>query len=131
VGYYEALPIYKAAMDLVVALDGAVRKFSRFHKYTLGSQLRESALAVVLQVARGNQRLERDEALQLACQRAEEVKILLNVAKEVKAFHGFNEYVQLMERAVGVAKQAEGWRRSLNRTARPEPGPAGASRARR
>jgi four helix bundle protein len=89
VGYYEALPIYKAAMDLVVALDGAVRRFSRFHKYTLGSQLRESALAVVLQVARGNQRPERDEALQLACQRAEEVKILLNVAKEVKAFHGW------------------------------------------
>jgi four helix bundle protein len=127
----EGLPIYKAAMDLVVALDAAVRRFSRFHKYTVGSQLREAALALVLQVAKSHQRQDREAALELACQRAEEMKILLNVAKEVKAFQTFNGHVQLVEQAVGVAKQAEGWRRSLKKTMRPEPGPVGRSMAQR
>ncbi len=34
------LPLYQAAMDLAVHLEGAVRRFSRYHKYTLGSGLR-------------------------------------------------------------------------------------------
>jgi hypothetical protein len=53
VGYHEGLPIYKDPMELAVALDGAVWKFSCSHKNTVGSQLRELAFTVVLQVARG------------------------------------------------------------------------------
>ena len=37
---YEHLPIYKKAMDLTVYLEKIVRNFSRYHKYTLGSELR-------------------------------------------------------------------------------------------
>ena len=33
---YEHLPIDKTAMDLAVYLEQVVRKFSRYHKYTLG-----------------------------------------------------------------------------------------------
>jgi len=36
---YEHLPIYKKAMDLAVYLEKIVRGFSRYHKYTLGSEL--------------------------------------------------------------------------------------------
>ena len=46
--YYEALPIYKAATDLAVLLVRVVRGFSRYHKYTLGSRMRETAIAIVL-----------------------------------------------------------------------------------
>jgi len=37
---YEHLPIYKKAMDLAVYLEKIVRNFSRYRKYTLGSELR-------------------------------------------------------------------------------------------
>ena len=37
---YEHLPIYKKAMDLTIYLEKIVRNFSRYHKYTLGSELR-------------------------------------------------------------------------------------------
>ena len=129
--YYEGLPIYKAATDLVVALDGAVRRFSRFHKYSIGTQLRETALDVVLRVARANRRDGREAALEALCLRAEDLKILLNVAKEVKAFQSFNQYVQLMEQVVGLVRQAEGWRRSASRAVGPEPTSARCSEARR
>jgi hypothetical protein len=34
--YYEALPIYKAAMDVAVRVDAVVQRFGKGHKYTLG-----------------------------------------------------------------------------------------------
>lgn len=36
---YEHLPIYKKAMDLTVYFEKIVRNFSRYNKYTLGSEL--------------------------------------------------------------------------------------------
>jgi len=38
---YEHLPIYKTAMDWAMYLKQMVRNFSRYHKYTLGSDLRQ------------------------------------------------------------------------------------------
>jgi hypothetical protein len=37
----EHLPIYKASYDLCLYLEQVVRSFSRYHKYALGSDLRE------------------------------------------------------------------------------------------
>ena len=38
---YEHLPIYKAALDMTVHFEKLVAGFSRYHKYTLGTELRE------------------------------------------------------------------------------------------
>jgi hypothetical protein len=42
---YEHLPIYKAALDMTVHFEKLVAGFSRYHKYTLGTELRESSRA--------------------------------------------------------------------------------------
>ncbi len=38
---HEHLPIYKAALDMTVHFEKLVAGFSRYHKYTLGTELRE------------------------------------------------------------------------------------------
>ena len=38
---YEHLPIYRAAFDLDVHVEKLVRGFNRYHKYSLGTELRE------------------------------------------------------------------------------------------
>ena len=48
--YYEALPIYRAAMDSVVAIDTAVRSFPRYHTYALGQRLRDASLDALVWV---------------------------------------------------------------------------------
>ena len=40
---HEHLPIYKAALDMTVHFEMLVAGFSRYHKYTLGTWLRESS----------------------------------------------------------------------------------------
>jgi hypothetical protein len=43
---HHQLPIWRDAMRLVVVLEEAVRGFPRYHKYTLGSDLRAQARQV-------------------------------------------------------------------------------------
>ena len=40
----EHPPIYKASYDLCPYLEQVVRGFSRYHKYTLGADLRDGAM---------------------------------------------------------------------------------------
>ena len=51
---HEHLPIYKAALDLTVHFEKLVAGFSRYHKYTLGTELRQGSRAVLQQVLRTN-----------------------------------------------------------------------------
>ncbi|MCP9450281.1 MAG: hypothetical protein NNA21_09535 [Nitrospira sp.] len=41
------LPICKTALDLAVYLEQVVRNFSRYHKYTLGSDLRQQSRKII------------------------------------------------------------------------------------
>ncbi len=43
---HERLPIYKRAMDLVVFMEQVVMHFARYHKFTLGSELRSMCHAL-------------------------------------------------------------------------------------
>ena len=52
--HHRQLPVWKAAMDLAVHLEHAVRRFPRYHKYTLGTELRHTAQRLCQQVARAN-----------------------------------------------------------------------------
>ncbi len=51
---YEHLPIYKKAMDLTVYFEKIVRNFSRYNKYTLGSELREKSRQIVELIIKTN-----------------------------------------------------------------------------
>jgi len=52
---YEHLPICKSALDLTVHFEKLVAGFSRYHRYTLGTELRAGSRAVLMQVLRANQ----------------------------------------------------------------------------
>ena len=47
---YEHLPIYKKAFDLAVHFEKVVAGFSRYHKYTLGTELRNCSRGIVLSI---------------------------------------------------------------------------------
>jgi hypothetical protein len=50
----EHLPIYKAAYDLCLYFEQLVRGFSRYHKYSLGQDLRDGARRVLELIVRAN-----------------------------------------------------------------------------
>ncbi len=59
----EHLPIYKSAYDLCLWLEQVVRGFSRYHKYAIGSDLRESSRRILRLVVRANARADKAPGL--------------------------------------------------------------------
>lgn len=113
--HYRHLPIWKAALDLAVHLEHAVRRFPRYHKYTLGTELRQTSQRLCRGVARANNAsLEaRIVALDQLVLAVDEIKTLLTLAQEMRAFANFNEFAQATELAVALGKQSGGWRRRV------------------
>jgi hypothetical protein len=111
---YEHLPIYKKAMDLAVYVETIVRGFPRYHKYTLGSELRALAHKVLVLVARANLETDKRASLTQVRETLEEMKILTRIAGELKVFANFNSFECLVKMLVEVSGQNEGWLRSRN-----------------
>ena len=110
---YEHLPIYKAAVDAAVHFEQVVAGFFRYHKYSLGTELRQASRAVIQQVIRANAARERMPELVRLRDDLEAVLVLLRLAKEVKAFRSFQAYQHAAELVVTVCRQNEGWIRSV------------------
>ncbi len=112
---YEHLPIYKKAMDLTVYFEKIVRNFSRYNKYTLGSELREKSRQIVELIIKANSTKERLPFLLELRERLEGLKVLIRICKEVKAFHSFNSFVYASDLVVDISRQNEGWIRGHKR----------------
>ena len=116
--HYERLPIYKAAMDLVVSMDKVVRMFPHSQKYSLGMEMKSTAFQLLRLIVQANTQKDRIQKLNELCVKGEELKLLCNVGKEVEAFRSFKQFMLIIEQVMNLMRQAEGWRRSL---IRPEP----------
>ncbi len=125
---YEHLPIYKKAMDLAVYVETIVRGFPRYHKYTIGSEMRALAHKVLVLVVRANSEQDKRASLTGVREALEELKILTRIAHELKVFANFNSFECLVKLLVEVSGQNDGWLRSRN-PARPSDEGPGRERA--
>jgi hypothetical protein len=120
----EHLPIYKASYDLCLYLEQVVHGFSRYHKYTLGSDLRDGARKALLLVVRANSRRHKAELLLQLREELEALKVLLRLANDCKALANFKSFEHAIRLVTDIAKQNEGWLKSQghgqNRSAMPD-----------
>ena len=121
----EHLPIYKAAYDLCLYFEQVVRNFSRYHKYSLGQELRDGARRVLKLVVRANARQDKATVLLRIREEVEELKVLLRLCHDAKAFASFGSFEHAVARVTDIARQNEGWLKSQqgrgqNRRAMPD-----------
>jgi hypothetical protein len=107
-------PIARLSHRILADVENAVRRFPRFHKYSVGADLRAGAM----QVARSFHKAWRDQDQRLArvlelCGAVDDLKISLQLAKEVKAFGGFAEFEALAKLINALGAQSGGWLKSL------------------
>jgi len=115
---YQHLPIYKRAMDLVVYIENVVRGFSRYHKYTIGSDLRNLSREVVRLIISANSREDKRMTLVVLRDTIEQLKVTIRICKEVKAFKSFSSFQHAVEYTVDLSRQSEGWIRSVKQNKR-------------
>jgi hypothetical protein len=86
---YEHLPIYKKAMDVAVHFEKAVAGFSRYHKYTLGTELRNKSRAVVSLIVKVNSSPDKLPHLLGLRQQLEDLMILIRICTLTYLLHPF------------------------------------------
>ena len=85
---YEHLPIFRDAYDLTVHLEKIVRNFSRYHKYTLGTDLRNQSRRVLDLIVRANEATEGRAARLLELrQELESLKVLARLCQDLSLIH--------------------------------------------
>jgi hypothetical protein len=116
---YEHLPIYREAYDLTVHVEQVVRNFSRYHKYTLGTDLRNRMRAALEKIVEANNARDRAESLKELRQQLENLKVLCRLCHDSGAFGGGTKsYLHIAERLTNLARQNEGWLKSTAKRAR-------------
>ena len=107
---YEHLPIFRDAYDLTVHIEKIVRNFSRYHKYTLGSDLRERSRNVLDKIVQANSDRENRAARLLELrQELESFKVITRLCHDSLAFPNTRSYLHVAKRITNLAKQNEGW----------------------
>jgi len=101
--FYEELPIYKKALDLAIHFEKVVRGFEKYHKYTVGTELRNLSREILILVALANTSAVREQKLKEALSKLEELKILVRICREIKAFRSFNSYEFAVKSTADVA----------------------------
>jgi len=111
---YENLPIYKRGLDLAIYFEKIVRNFSRYHKYTVGTELRNSSRRILKLIVKANSMKDKREMLLKVREEIEGLKIMIKICKEIRAFQSFKSFEYSIRNTVDIAKQNEGWLRSQN-----------------
>jgi hypothetical protein len=107
---FELPPIAKLAERLLLEVELVVRGFPRYHKYTLGSDLRVQARAVV----RLTHRAWRDRARQTEWTgrlafAIDDLKLSLQIGKQLQAFKSFGQFEAIARLAAELGRQCGGW----------------------
>ncbi|MBX3027857.1 four helix bundle protein [bacterium] len=111
----EHLPIYKAAYELCLYFEQLVRGFSRYHKYSLGQDLRDGARRVLKLIVRANARREKGRVLLQVREEVEELKVVLRLCHDAQALPTFKSFEHAIRLVTDIARQNEGWLKSQQR----------------
>ena len=114
--HYDKLPIFKSAMDLVVYTESIVKNFGKYHRYTMGEELRNRARDILFGIQKAN--MSRDKSQELIALRdaCEAFKMTVAIAQEIKAFNSFKQFENSSRLSYAVCRQAQAWLNSQNRS---------------
>ncbi len=107
--YYDNLPIFKSTLDLVVYIETIVKSFEKYHKYTIGVDLRTHSKEMLFLINKANISKDRLPRLLELRDRCEELKMLIRVSKELQAYKSFKQFEHSSKLTVAVCKQAQSW----------------------
>ena len=115
VAQYSHLPIYNLAFDLLKEFYQRVPKFSKQYKYFLGGRLVEYNVEIIRLIIETNNERDTGKRTNLLKDLGEKIELLiihLRIANELKQLGQQKSYLFLVEKAVNLSRQAEGWRKS-------------------
>lgn len=112
--YQSCFPIYRNASALVIAIEEAVRQFPRYHKYTLGAELRTTVYDLLTAITYSiNNKSTHKQTIKKAHNFSEVLKIKIHIAKNVTNI-SFKVFENLASLVIEISKQSKAWHNKCN-----------------
>lgn len=111
---YQHLPIYKTGYELLGQVVRATKEFPREHKFTLGQRLRDEVIDVLVLVYRANSQKDKVAVLTEILERVLVIELMIRLCHDQRILARKN-YAGLAEITESLARQTEGWKKSLSR----------------
>ena len=108
---YNHLKIFKESIDLTVYIEDIVKNFSKYHKYTVGTRLRNISYDITVIIVKINSRKKEDrqEMMRELIDKVEEMKVNLFISRELKAFNSPKSFFYASEKITNIGRQSAGW----------------------
>jgi hypothetical protein len=105
------LPIYKKSLELAIYIEKIVKSWERYTKYTFGVDFRNKSKDILFLINRAynspeNERLVLIKQLLHAI---EDMKMLIQMAQELKAFKTYKQFEITSILTIQIIKQAQSW----------------------
>ncbi len=108
---YDKLPVYKACYDLLLRLYEVSKNMERDYKFTLGENIKNEAMQLIILIYKANTRRDKLEHLQIAKEKVEVIRLLLRVYNDLKQI-SLKQFVSVSEKLESVSKQINAWHAS-------------------
>lgn len=111
---HTTLPIYKVAYEFFDLATDLVKNMPRDFKQSLGSKIRDEAVAITVLIFRANSASEKAPHLQSLVERLEVINLILRLSRD-KRLISTTQYAKAIEKTGSIGKQANGWKNSATR----------------
>ena len=106
---FDNLLIFKSAMNFAKYIENIVKKFDRYSRYTIGTDLRNYSHELLFLISKANKQQDKKETLSLLVEKCDELFILIHLAKELENFQSFKQFEESSRLLMEVSRQANGW----------------------
>ena len=113
----ENFPIFRAALELCVYVETIVKGFDKYHKYTIGEDMRRFSKDMLFIINRVGLSGDKVRAVRRLRDRCEDMKMLILISKELQAFKSFKQFEHASRLSVSICKQSQAWLGSMARVA--------------
>ena len=111
---YDNLPVYKATYDLLLLVFRMNRNFQRDYRYTLGENVKNELIALLVCIYQANSTAQKMVHLQRAREHVVVVKLQIRLFMDLKQIN-LKQYATAAEQIESISKQLAAWYKSSER----------------
>lgn len=111
---YTELKVYEECYRLFLQLVITVSRMRRDYRYSLGEQVKRSAMDMLVLIFKANKSHDKSKYLSEAREKLVEVQVMLRVFNDTRQMSD-KQFAMFMEMTVSVSKQLVAWERSARK----------------
>ena len=108
---YSSLPVYKASYDLLLEIFIFFKNLSREYKYTVGQDLKEEVIGLLIGIYQANRVYEKEEIIAKTREKLVIIRLYIRILKDLREIN-IKKFAYINLKIENVSRQLAGWQNS-------------------